>query len=104
MAAASSRSRAGIGGLTGFCTMWYGDCTKRYIEECRMDYEVSIDIDAPAELVWAEMSDVERWPESTRSISSVRRLDRGPFGLGSRARVKQPRFTPLVWTVTHFEE
>jgi uncharacterized membrane protein len=65
-----------------------------------MSYQVSVTIHAPAELVWAELIDVERWPRSTASITSVRRLESGPFGVGSRARVDQPRLPPLVWTVT----
>lgn len=68
-----------------------------------MSFEISLPIDAPADLVWAALVDVERWPDSTASISSVERLDHGPFQLGSSARIKQPRLTPFVWTVTDIE-
>ena len=67
-----------------------------------MHHETSIDIAASPEAVWSTLSDVERWPEWTRSVSQVERLDAGDFGAGSRARVKQPGMPRLVWEVTEY--
>jgi hypothetical protein len=68
-----------------------------------MHFTISIDIDADADRVWATMIDIERWPEWTASVTSVNRLDSGPFGQDSRARVAQPRLPAAVWQVTRFE-
>lgn len=64
-----------------------------------MHVTVAVDIDASAERVWAVMTNVEAWPQWTASVTEVRRLDAGRFGVGSRVRIKQPKFPPAVWTV-----
>ena len=69
-----------------------------------MNLEHSVEIDAPSERVWEVLIDVERWPEWTQSMTRVERLGGGPFGLGSKARIKQPRFPEMTWTVCRFEE
>lgn len=68
-----------------------------------MKLQTSIRVNAPRPVVWAVMSDVERWPTWTESISRVERLDGGEFGVGSTVRIKQPKFPPAVWRVTEFE-
>ena len=61
---------------------------------------VSIEIDAPAKRVYEVMLDTDRWHEWTPSITSIKRLDSGPFAVGSRAMIRQPKLPPAVWTVT----
>ncbi|HRE03530.1 MAG TPA: SRPBCC family protein, partial [Ilumatobacteraceae bacterium] len=63
----------------------------------------SIVIAAPAAVVWNLTIDVANWPSVTPTMTSVERLDDGPFGIGSKARVKQPMQRPTTWTVTEFD-
>ena len=67
-----------------------------------MEYVARVEVDAPAEAVWAVLADVERWPEWTASMSRVQRLDSGSFGVGSRVRVQQPRLPAITYTVSSY--
>jgi hypothetical protein len=68
------------------------------------DYRVAVDIKAAPGRVFAVLCAVERWPEWTSTVTSVKRTDRGTFTVGSRARVWQPRLLPAVWQVTELDE
>lgn len=67
-----------------------------FIEETRQ-------INATPDQVWAVLADVERWPQWTTSMTTVTPLGDGPFGAGSKAKVKQPRLRATTMTVTSFE-
>jgi uncharacterized membrane protein len=66
----------------------------------RTDFKITVEIPAPPPLVWSVLADVERWPEWTASVSRVKHLSSGPFKVGSRVRVHQPKLPPAFWRVT----
>jgi len=67
-------------------------------------FSISIDINAPADRVYEVMSDTDRWHEWTPSVTSIKRLDSGPFVVGSRAVIRQPKFPSALWTVTAIDD
>lgn len=65
-----------------------------------MMLESVIQIGAPPHVVWAVTQDLERWPQWTPTMQSVKRVDQGPFDVGSTALIKQPGLPEAKWVVT----
>jgi uncharacterized membrane protein len=68
-----------------------------------VNYETTVEIEAPAETVWNVLVDVERWPEWTASMHEITWLDATTMEVGSRARIEQPGIPSLVWEVSEAE-
>jgi uncharacterized membrane protein len=68
------------------------------------DFRIEVEIEAPPALVWEIMRDVERWPEWTPTVTSIRLLDHGPLTVGTRAIIRQPKLPPARWRVTELDE
>lgn len=65
-----------------------------------MHFEKTVEIDAPVDVVWRAVTDVEDWPKWTKSVRKIAWLDGRTLSLGARARIKQPGMPSLVWKVT----
>jgi uncharacterized membrane protein len=65
--------------------------------------EDSVEIDAPAQLVWEVFSDVQHWPEWTASVTSLVGKDGANLAVGKRFSIKQPGMSKLVWKVTELD-
>jgi uncharacterized membrane protein len=65
--------------------------------------EDSVEIDAPAQLVWEVFSEVQRWPEWTASVTSLVGKDGANLAVGKRFSIKQPGMSKLVWKVTEID-
>ena len=70
-----------------------------------MQFSITTEVDAPPEVVFAVLGDVERWPEWTPTVTRVERLGDAGADLapGSRIRIVQPKVPPAEWTVTAIE-
>ena len=70
-----------------------------------MRFESSIEIDAPAEKVWALIDKLEEWPQWMPSIKKIEKVSQGPLSVGSQLSVKAKVSglpVTLVMTITEF--
>jgi uncharacterized membrane protein len=68
-------------------------------------FESNIDINAPAEKVWALIDKLEEWPQWMPSIKKIERISKGPLTVGSQLSVtaKVSGLTvELLMTITEF--
>ena len=63
----------------------------------------SVEIAAPASIVWEVFAEVERWPEWTASVERAVPLDGPAIEAGRRFEIKQPRLPKVVWEVTEVD-
>jgi len=68
-------------------------------------FESGIDINAPAEKVWALIDKLEEWPQWMPSIKKIEKVSKGPLTVGSQLAVtaKVSGLTvKLLMTITEF--
>jgi len=63
-----------------------------------------VEIAAPSPLVWAQITNVEAWPEWAPQMKRLELIDAGPLRLGSRVRVSPKGLPANTWRVTEFED
>ena len=68
------------------------------------EFQTDIHIDAPPDVVWAVIRDVERWPEWTPTVTSLRLQTPGTLTLGNSAFIRQPKLPPAKWRVTEIDD
>jgi hypothetical protein len=68
------------------------------------EFRISVEVLAPPDRVWRVMRDVERWPEWTPTVISIRLIGGAAIGVGSRVRIVQPKLPPAVWRTTEWDE
>jgi hypothetical protein len=68
-----------------------------------MHFERTIDIDAPADRVWAVVSDVAAWPSVVDTVERIELLTPPPLTVGSRVRIRQPKLPEGDWLVSAWE-
>jgi hypothetical protein len=67
-------------------------------------FQIETEINASADLVWATIRDVERWPEWTPTVTSVRLRTPEPLAVGSSAAVRQPKLPPALWRIVELDD
>jgi hypothetical protein len=63
-----------------------------------------VEISAPTTVVWAQITNVEEWPQWAPQMKRLERIDAGALRLGSRVRVRPKGLPANMWLVTAFDE
>ncbi len=69
-----------------------------------MRHEVTTTIDAPADVVWHAVADVEKWSEWTPTVDEITVHGGGELKQGTVATVRQPKQPAREWTVTELAD
>jgi hypothetical protein len=64
-----------------------------------MKFITQIEIQAPVQVIWNIMLQVERWHEWTPTINSIKKLGTDGFGTGTKLLIEQPKLPTAVWKV-----
>ena len=67
-----------------------------------MNFETTIEVDAPPPRVWDVISSIERWPGWIDTYQAARWLDSG-MALGAKAEITQKPLPKLVYQVTRLD-
>ncbi len=62
------------------------------------------EIQAPASIVWKKLTDVDHWHEWSPTITSIRQVNGGPFAVGKKLRIQQPKLPTSVWIIESVEQ
>jgi uncharacterized membrane protein len=61
-------------------------------------------INARPEFIFKILADVVTWNLWTKSVKSIRLLNKNSFDKGTKVRVVQPKLLPITWEVTEIEK
>lgn len=68
-----------------------------------MYHEIRRDVEAPVDVLWSVLVDVEHWPDWVDTMDDVELVGGGSLYPGARVRIRQ-RPTSRTWVVTDVEE
>jgi uncharacterized membrane protein len=68
-----------------------------------VQFNTTIEIEAPSDKVWSTLVDVEHWPDWTASMREVKIVYGSSMARGTRVRIKQPRMPTVTWEVTDLQ-
>jgi carbon monoxide dehydrogenase subunit G len=68
-----------------------------------MQHTTSVTVEAPAERVWAVLSDIAGWPHWTPTVTAIR-TDSPQLALGARVTVTQPGRRPTEYLVDEYAD